>query len=836
MSVQKSILVSILVSVLCWLIMLPFINSIYIPLGDSYGIVSRTVIEEISPFTDIAKYLLLLLSPAFVLTLGQLLLHGCFYRLDYTGKPPKFLRSLKHLDFSLKLLRNLFLIAKALLYKAIEQIIKLKISIKRSINLDIFSRIGLIFNALKIWLFVYSEKFSPLPVFIFFIIVCWSLNQMQPFLSDDFAKDGFHFGEKIGLAVAFLDNQKEFFDDGYLLIHGFGLNVLPGIIGFWLGNDKYDMAFSRLVVYLQVIASILFSFLILFEIAIYVSNRDKWTVLLILSLTYFLFGGTILSLQDVTIFALRDRDAVFMLQALLSIRYVRVSSKVSGQRTPFNKRLLIYPALFGFSMPIGLLYVYDRSVYSVVICLLILTYTLTTQCRKTFNYVTVITLLSAAFSAFAVSLLFGSDYILESVKQIFYWSKVTNLFTFSPYPKITIFRGVIVYWLPIFFQTLTIVFLLIRFRRRARLSPSKLKYFLLDNSVAIFMLAFAMLYMRIALSRSDVSHLVSPGFFAVFSFSAVLGSLLVNKKERVSASLSSTFLIFLTIALFFFGQNSLQKAFDLPTLFTYPRILHALISHKSSDLISSKYLEAEERIKDEVSSQSCFYTLTSEGIWYRILFKKPCSRYWYLIYSTTQESQEELIQDLEREKPRLILYSNLYWSNNIDNVPKETSHLLVHQYVWREYRPYKNFNGHWFWIRRDRKTGPSELLAPSLETFSGHFDSVSYLDTNQKLDMIASGWALFPKEQIINENAILLTYNLVSSPDNLIPLSLGSTGEPRADVQEALDSVDELGTGWNVRFNRLNLPSAPVQIKAWAYNSKNKKFHEIPSSAEAIVP
>lgn len=53
-----------------WLILVPFVNSIKIPFGENpNGVISLASINNISPYTDYLKYIILLLTPPLIATL-----------------------------------------------------------------------------------------------------------------------------------------------------------------------------------------------------------------------------------------------------------------------------------------------------------------------------------------------------------------------------------------------------------------------------------------------------------------------------------------------------------------------------------------------------------------------------------------------------------------------------------------------------------------------------------------------------------------------------------------------------------------------------------------------
>jgi len=46
----------------------------------------------------------------------------------------------------------------------------------------------------------------------------------------------FTLEKKIGLSWTFMQNPTDFYNKSYLMINGFGINVLPGAIGLTLGG------------------------------------------------------------------------------------------------------------------------------------------------------------------------------------------------------------------------------------------------------------------------------------------------------------------------------------------------------------------------------------------------------------------------------------------------------------------------------------------------------------------------------------------------------------------------------------------------------------------------
>ena len=752
------LLTSIIVTFICWLIFLPLINSLHLPITNSYGIVSRMVIDDRSPFTNYLIYLLLFVLP------------------------------------SLVFLGSIYLIDKKIPY---------------SFLLQPITKLGLVADK------IYKSKFF-LPGLIFVVIACWITNVTQTTLTTTgLAYDGFHFGEKIGLSGAFLRDKKHFFEQEYMMIHGFALNVLPGIVGYTFGGNAKDIAYTLFTVYCENVLAIIFSFLVLIEIAAYISKQYKWTAFLFLVIVYISLNALL--------FVIQDRDAIFLLQTYLSIRWLRLTEKHS------TKNYVLYPILIGLIFPLSICYVYDRAVLFFLPYLYLGIHFYFTKGNKYIIRSLGLTAIASLSSFIVLSMILGLKAFPLFISQILYWAKFGNIAWSLPYPEIKIFGAVVSNWVIILLHI--VIFNTFLFNFRLYYSARKINKFLEEYGLTIFLFFCALSYMRVALGRSDGGHILSPGFFSLFCFIPVL----VKQFKPISLSYGPLGAIALIICSSFINIGSVMAAGNFAAATRYPLSIDALLSKSNSELVSSSYWETANQIKPELNEQSCFYTLTSEGIWYNLLGLKPCSKYYYLVYSRTPESQNEIVQNLEASKPKLILYSNASLGNGIDGVAKETSHLLVHQYIWQQYRPYKRINENWFWIRRDSPLQLKNILVPLPNKILGSLDTLSTLESNNKLDIGVAGWASMAPTQISNHNTVLLTYNPQGSPQELIPIALSSATIDRPDVAKTLNNPGALHSGWQAAFNKLNIPSQVGEIKAWAYHASDDKFYQLPTNEPKLI-
>jgi len=773
----KSFLLITLGTIICWWLILPTLNTLKLPLGQTYGIVSRMVEMGRNPFTNVAIYLLLLLIP------------------------------------------NLIIISFVTLQGRLK---------------GFFSRLWA-----KLSQFFTDQRVVPWVVCL--ILIIWTLNATAPNAdyASTFPKDGFHFGEKIGLTAAYFQSPQAFFNQDYILIHGFGMNVLPGVVGRLLGGRDLDIAFTLYAVYLQSLLAIAFSFLILHEVAIFLAPQRRWHALLVLSLIYFALHGVV--------FGFIDRDTVFLLQTYLTLRWLRFRQNEPDlepvQRKRFNHQQL-YPFLVAFLIPFSILYVYDRAVYSIAIFVCTLFYLLITTNKSQFIKAIVASLVGFLTASLLISFIFGFQVLPNAISQIRYWSKVSGLFTALPYPAIDISVGSLINWVPIFLQSLTLTLFCLSLREECFISRKKIQLFLVENYLPLFLFLSAVFYMRVALGRSDGGHLISPGFFAVFAFIALVGHIVAER--RLFQISWQTLILSTVIAASLFNMNAVFAAVNLKQLSTYPASIHSLLTQTNSDLAAPDQLIVAQRLQKKLKAQSCFYTLTSEGLWYELLDKPPCSRYWYLIYATTKETQKQVVQDLKKTKPKVILYSGGF-GDILDGISKEASHLRVHQYVWQHYRPWRTIQNRWFWIRRSDNAELTDLLVPQPNLVTGYFDGITKSE-QAPYQIAAGGWASSrgdlqgvtlnlspdkssaPDPKTLQENVILLTANPVGNPKQVFPINVGKTSLARPDVAAKLGTPDLNNVGWAISTNQLSLPVGEFEMKAWIYNSSDYKFYQIPQS------
>jgi len=120
------------------------------------------------------------------------------------------------------------------------------------------------------------------------------------------------------------------------------------------------------------------------------------------------------------------------------------------------------------------------------------------------------------------------------------------------------------------------------------------------------------------------------------------------------------------------------------------------------DAIGSNYQNAIAFLRDSLSEDSHFLTLTSEGVWEYFIGKPSPTRFPIVVYAMPVRYQEELNTEMDLRRIEYVLYRNKHWANAIDNIPLEKRLPRVVRYVQENYEPYRMFDDQELWRRRQK--------------------------------------------------------------------------------------------------------------------------------------
>jgi hypothetical protein len=711
-----------------WLILVPFVNSIKIPLGENTkGVISLASIENISPYTDYLKYIILLLTPPLIATLV----------LNLNQKP-------------------------------------LRIILR-------------VINHRYIWIGISS-----------ILLLTWLINTpFNQFRINSTLIDSFHEGEFLGFLPNFLQLKQPFINT--VLIHGYGVDVLPSWLAKNLATQNHGIALTRLFVNLENVITCVGYFWILWElINLAEINKNKLKIFLISCIIFCVFDGIFYKFDG-------RRGTSFIIQLALTLRFFRIAKTQPKQAQWLS-------VLIGASIPSSFFYIYDRAIYfiAVYLCASILSLFLDKKTTIIWLRGTLIGIISVTI----ISIIFlGFEQINAIISQVLYWGKYGRYISFIPLPPLELSSTSQTFWLSMFFQSGVLVYLILDFKNQ----ELKLRPFVQKNTLIILLLIPASVYMRITLDRSDIGHAYHGALITTF---LVIYLIYLVYKHEIEPQLSQlnitpiqqslTVLLLIVIILSEPGFNlvrGMEKITQLPDALSTP----------NQELLKPDYLEAWNTLKPEIEQQSCFFTLTSEGLWYYLFDKPSCSKYSYVLYAKPTVAQQEVIQELNETKPDILLLTNEMWYQNPwDEILKSESASLIYQNVLTTYRPYKTVQSHWFWKRNNQP-----LKLTKTQSLNGNIESLPTQPIHQRDNLSIGGWSILP-ESSQPADAVYLS---LGKKNQLI--TVGQVNIPRPDVVQVLSNPKYEKSGWIIRVPTAILPQGNNQMKVWSYDSKKNQLTQI---------
>jgi len=711
-----------------WLILVPFVNSIKIPLGENTkGVISLASIENISPYTDYLKYIILLLTPPLIATLV----------LNLNQKP-------------------------------------LRIILR-------------VINHRYIWIGISS-----------ILLLTWLINTpFNQFRINSTLIDSFHEGEFLGFLPNFLQLKQPFINT--VLIHGYGVDVLPSWLAKNLATQNHGIALTRLFVNLENVITCVGYFWILWElINLAEINKNRLKIFLISCIIFCVFDGIFYKFDG-------RRGTSFIIQLALTLRFFRIAKTQPKQAQWLS-------VLIGASIPSSFFYIYDRAIYfiAVYLCASILSLFLDKKTTIIWLRGTLIGIISVTI----ISIIFlGFEQINAIISQVLYWGKYGRYISFIPLPPLELSSTSQTFWLSMFFQSGVLVYLILDFKNQ----ELKLRPFVQKNTLIILLLIPASVYMRITLDRSDIGHAYHGALITTF---LVIYLIYLVYKHEIEPQLSQlnitpiqqslTVLLLIVIILSEPGFNlvrGMEKITQLPDALSTP----------NQELLKPDYLEAWNTLKPEIEQQSCFFTLTSEGLWYYLFDKPSCSKYSYVLYAKPTVAQQEVIQELNETKPDILLLTNEMWYQNPwDEILKSESASLIYQNVLTTYRPYKTVQSHWFWKRNNQP-----LKLTKTQSLNGNIESLPTQPIHQRDNLSIGGWSILP-ESSQPADAVYLS---LGKKNQLI--TVGQVNIPRPDVVQVLSNPKYEKSGWIIRVPTAILPQGNNQMKVWSYDSKKNQLTQI---------
>ena len=97
-------------------------------------------------------------------------------------------------------------------------------------------------------------------------------------------------------------------------------------------------------------------------------------------------------------------------------------------------------------------------------------------------------------------------------------------------------------------------------------------------------------------------------------------------------------------------------------------------------------------IKENTAENEKIFDFTSQGAYYFFANRLGVTRFHQVSYASTPAMQQEVIEALEEDKTRLVIFKTGGWFDAVDGIPVEERHPLIAEYLQENYQPAVNIN------------------------------------------------------------------------------------------------------------------------------------------------
>ena len=224
----------------------------------------------------------------------------------------------------------------------------------------------------------------------------------------------------------------------------------------------------------------------------------------------------------------------------------------------------------------------------------------------------------------------------------------------------------------------------------------KIGTFYATYGLEALLLMLSVFCFRGALGRSDIGHvyLASAPIF-ILTIYALLRHAAVPQLDDGSEATHQAAMI-VTVVLFVVLSRFCAPKMDWSHWYRVP------LGVPDEKLIPANYAKAISFLRSHLREDERFFTMTSEASWYYFL-DKPCpTRFQVVWFAMPEFYQREIVQDLERQKVKFVLFRNGSWAYTIDQIPNATRLPIVVSYLKASYVFFRKIDDHEIWIRRER--------------------------------------------------------------------------------------------------------------------------------------
>ncbi len=504
--------------------------------------------------------------------------------------------------------------------------------------------------------------------------------------------DTFHEGETLGPAISYEHKDLKPYRD-FVVVHGVFQDPLRTVIAFKLFGKSIGASRAFAVV-LGIAAFVLYFALlaVLFRGHLVKAATGLWilAVLMLPTATLPLVGSYIFGVQ----FPFRDFATIlFLIAAVVGLRAVQ-AHETNPRKLKAASLTVGFIAIAGFANSI------DRALFIAALSVVWLVLVYLTASAKSFA--------KTVLLPFGIGALIGVPVLGLALKWAFI-DFFVYLVTISRYKE---YLDGVVFVKPnvaVSIVLLTVAALItvtgaallrtlrqpvtkrVAFKAKLHAARVALEPLVREHAVTLLLLATALFFLRSAMGRALPDHFI----YSVQWLYLLLVYVGLNRiyksapKRRTIFSFASILMLGVVLAYYAVRVRHIDLARD-----TFP-------IHVSDDkFMRTDYVETARYLKDNLSGNETFVTLTSEAAWYYFADTPSPTKYPVIWYAFTHPERQKIADDLARNKNIKYIVLNNNWTTNFDYVPNETRFPEVYSVLKEQFVPYAGFGQQTVWARK----------------------------------------------------------------------------------------------------------------------------------------
>jgi len=502
--------------------------------------------------------------------------------------------------------------------------------------------------------------------------------------------DTFHEGETLGPAISYEQPNLAPYRD-FVIVHGVFQDALRTVIAFKVFGTSIGAARAFAAI-LGIIAILAYYALLL---VLFRGNIFKSAIALFVIALLMLPGGTLPIIGNYiygVLFPFRDIATIlFLITAIIGYRLIPKNHK---------KKLAAASLIIGFIVIAGFANSIDRAIFIAALSVVWLILAFIISAPKSF--------FKGIFLPYIVGAIIGIPVLGLALKWAFS-DFISYLLTISKYKEyldgviftrpnipitiiLLITAGIITAFGAVLINTLgksapKRASLKARLHTvRLRLVPLVQKHF-----ITILLAATGLIFLRSAIGRSDPSHWVYSiqWLYLLLTYVGITYFYYIFKNKQKVINVIAV--VLLGCCLIFYAFN--VKTIDVKAN-TFP------INIPDSDFMRPDYIQTADYLKQNLTGNESFVTLTSEGSWYYFVGKPSPIQYPIIWYAFTAPQREAIASQLDKGTNIKYVVTNNNWTTDFDYVPNPIRFPEVYAVFNKDYVPYIGFGQQTIWIRK----------------------------------------------------------------------------------------------------------------------------------------